>query len=265
VFTLPAPLRYRDYRAYWVSRFLTTIAGQMLVIVIGWQVYDIARETRSQGDSAFLLGMIGLVQFVPMFALTLVVGVIADRVDRRHIARAAIALQFLCAALLAWLSLCHQVTLPALFVIAFLMGFGRAFAGPSLSALAPNLVPREILPAAIALSAISWQTGAVIGPPLGAFLYALDPASPYLIAALLFFGALAGCVALLSAALAAPLVGTFLQTGLVPRLPTAVLCTGLMLVAGLLCACGLILDSLARSRIEQKRMFYLALARNEMR
>ena len=111
MFTLPAPLRYRDYRAYWVSRFLTTIAGQMLVIVIGWQVYDIARETRSQGDSAFLLGMIGLVQFVPMFALTLVVGVIADRVDRRHIARAAIALQFLCAALLAWLSLLHQVTL----------------------------------------------------------------------------------------------------------------------------------------------------------
>lgn len=192
MFTLPAPLRYRDYRAYWVSRFLTTIAGQMLVIVIGWQVYDIARETRSQGDSAFLLGMIGLVQFVPMFALTLVVGVIADRVDRRHIARAAIALQFLCAALLAWLSLLHQVTLPALFLIAFLMGFGRAFAGPSLSALAPNLVPREILPAAIALSAISWQTGAVIGPPLGAFLYALDPASPYIIAALLFFGALAG-------------------------------------------------------------------------
>ena len=192
MFTLPAPLRYRDYRAYWASRFLTTIAGQMLVIVIGWQVYDIARETRSQGDSAFLLGMIGLVQFVPMFALTLVVGVIADRVDRRHIARAAIALQFLCAALLAWLSLRHQVTLPALFLIAFLMGFGRAFAGPSLSALAPNLVPRAILPAAIALSAISWQTGAVIGPPLGAFLYALDPASPYIIAALLFFGALAG-------------------------------------------------------------------------
>lgn len=82
---------------------------------------------------------------------------------------------------------------------------------------------------------------------------------------MLFFGALAGCVALLSAALAAPLLATFAQTGLVPRLPTAVLCTGLMLIASLLCACGLILDSLARSRIEQKRMFYLALARNEMR
>ncbi len=82
---------------------------------------------------------------------------------------------------------------------------------------------------------------------------------------MLFFGALAGCVTLLSVALAGPLVGTFLQTGLVPRLPTAVLCTGLMRVAGLLCACGLILDSLARSRVEQKRMFYLAVARDETR
>ena len=80
---------------------------------------------------------------------------------------------------------------------------------------------------------------------------------------MLFFGALAGCVALLAAALAAPLLATFAQTGLVPRLPTAVLCTGLMLIASLLGACGLILDSLARSRIEQKRMFYLALAREE--
>lgn len=80
---------------------------------------------------------------------------------------------------------------------------------------------------------------------------------------MLFFGALAGVVTLLSGALAAPLLATFAQTGLVPRLPTAVLCTGLMLIASLLCVCGLILDSLARSRIEQKRMFYLALARKD--
>jgi MFS family permease len=192
VITIPAPLRYPDYRAYWVSRFLATVAGQMLVIVIGWQVYDIARQTETQRDAAFLLGMIGLVQFIPMFGLTLIVGVIADRVDRRHIARAAIGLQFLCAALLAWLSLHHQVTLAALFIVAFLMGIGRAFAGPSLSALAPNLVPRAILPAAIAMGAISWQSGAVAGPPLGAYLYAVNPASPYVIAAILFLGALIG-------------------------------------------------------------------------
>lgn len=162
----------------------------MLVIVIGWQVYDIARQTMAPRDAAFLLGMVGLVQFLPLFGLTLVVGVVADRVDRRHIARGAIALELGCAAALAWLSLNDQVTIPALFIVAALLGVGRAFAGPSLSALAPNLVPRAILPSAIALNSISWQSGAVLGPPLGAYLYAADPAAPYLLAAAMFAGAL---------------------------------------------------------------------------
>jgi hypothetical protein len=80
---------------------------------------------------------------------------------------------------------------------------------------------------------------------------------------LLFFGALAGAIAAASLALAAPIVREFALTGLVPRLPTAVLCTGLALMATLLGACGLILDSVARSRVEQKRMFYLAAAERE--
>lgn len=187
---IPAPLLIADYRAFWVSRFLATIGGMMLVIVIGWQVYDIARETMPQRDAAFLLGMVGLVQFLPLFGLSLIVGVVADRVDRRHIARAAIALELGCAAGLAWLSLRHQITIPALFVVAALLGVGRAFAGPSLSALAPNLVPRAILPSAIALNSISWQSGAVLGPPLGAWLYALNAASPYVAAAAMFGGSL---------------------------------------------------------------------------
>ncbi|KAB7644359.1 MFS transporter [Polymorphobacter fuscus] len=183
---IPAPFRIANYRAFWAARFMGTIASMMLVIVIGWQVYDIARATMSPRDAAFLLGMVGLVQFVPMFSLTLVVGVIADRVDRRHIARAATALELGCAAALAWLVLHDDITIRALFVVAFLFGVARAFAGPSLSALAPNLVPRAILPSAIALNSISWQAGAVAGPPLGAFLYAAAPAIPYLTAAGLF-------------------------------------------------------------------------------
>jgi hypothetical protein len=75
----------------------------------------------------------------------------------------------------------------------------------------------------------------------------------------LFFGAPAGLTMAVSALLAAPLVATYLDTGLVPRLPTAVLCTGLALLAALLGVCGLILDSLARSRLEQKRILYLTI------
>lgn len=188
--SIPAPLRIRDYRAFWAARFLATVAGLMMVVVIGWQVYDIARETMNRDEAALLLGMIGLVQFLPLFCLALVVGVIADRMDRRHIARAAVALEVGCAAVLGWLALpisgYATVPLSSLFVVAGLLGVARAFQGPSMAALAPNLVPRELLPQAIALNSISWQAGAVIGPPLGAFLYAVSPATPYLVAAVLF-------------------------------------------------------------------------------
>lgn len=184
--SLPPPLKIPDYRAFFIARFLATVAGMMLVIVIGWQVYDIARASMSRDEAAFLLGLIGLAQFLPLFCLALLVGVIADRMDRRHIARAAVALEILCAGILGTLALAGAVPMAALFVVAALLGVARAFQGPSMAALAPNLVPRELLPQAIALNSISWQTGAVLGPPLGAFLYAVSPATPYLVAAVLF-------------------------------------------------------------------------------
>ncbi len=187
---LPAPLRIANYRAFWVARFFSTIAGMMLVIVIGWQVYDIARLTMSPRDAALRLGLIGLAQFLPLFGLSLVVGVVADRFDRRIIARLAVALELGCAIALGVLALQDAITIPALFIVAALLGVGRAFAGPALSALAPNLVPREILPSAIALNSISWQTGAVAGPPLGAFLYAAGAPLAYLVAAAMFAAAL---------------------------------------------------------------------------
>jgi len=76
----------------------------------------------------------------------------------------------------------------------------------------------------------------------------------------LFFGAMAGAGMTLALALALPVFATFIATGLVPRLPTVVLCTGLTLFAALMGACGLILDSLARARVEQKRILYLSIA-----
>src|SRR5207237_4727871 len=79
---MPSPFSIPNFRAFWVARFAGTVASLMMVIVIGWQVYDIARETRSPKDASFLLGMIGLAEFLPLFLLALVVGYIADRVDR---------------------------------------------------------------------------------------------------------------------------------------------------------------------------------------
>src|SRR5688572_11043239 len=98
------PFAIRDFRYYWTARLCSTIAQVAMVVVIGWQVYDIARETMGPKTAAFQLGIVGVVQFVPLFALTLVTGWTADRVDRRWIARAAIALELVCAASLGWLA-----------------------------------------------------------------------------------------------------------------------------------------------------------------
>src|SRR5919106_5497611 len=146
-----------------------------MVIVIGWQVYDIARETMGIREAAFQLGLIGLVQFVPLFVLTPVSGWTADRLDRRYVARAVIALELLCALILLWATWRGFISLPILFGVAALLGVARAFAGPALGALAPNLVPREILPNAIALSSAAWQTGAIAGPAIGGILYDITP------------------------------------------------------------------------------------------
>src|SRR3954452_1500516 len=133
----PHPLAIRDFRFYWVARLASTIAQMSMVIVIGWRFYDIPRRTMDLHHAALQLGLIGVVQFVPLFVLTLITGWTADRIDRRHIARASIALELLCAAVLGGLAWTHSTTLPALFAIAALLGVARAFAGPALSALAP--------------------------------------------------------------------------------------------------------------------------------
>ncbi len=183
---LPEPLRIPAFRFFWLARLSTTVGQMAMVIVIGWQVYDIARETMGLKEAALRLGIIGLVQFVPLFLLTLVTGWTADRMDRRWIARAAVALELGCAATLAVFAWRETTTLEVLYLVAALLGVARAFAGPALGALAPNLVPRDILPKAIALSSIAWQAGAIIGPAMGGYLYAYAPYAPYAGSAALF-------------------------------------------------------------------------------
>jgi MFS family permease len=183
---LPEPLKIPAFRSFWLARLATTIAQMAMVIVIGWQVYDIARETMSIREAAFQLGLIGLVQFVPLFVLTPVSGWTADRLDRRYIARAVISLELLCALMLFVATWGGFISLPILFGVAAVLGVARAFAGPALGALAPNLVPREILPNAIALSSAAWQTGAIVGPALGGILYDVTPHLPYALSAGLF-------------------------------------------------------------------------------
>lgn len=183
---IPEPLRIPAFRAYWIARLANTIAGMAMVIVIGWQVYDTARQTMDVGDAAFQLGLIGLVQFVPLFFLTPVSGWAADRFDRRHIARAVVSLELLCALILFGATWAGLISLPILFGVAALLGVARAFAGAAFGALAANLVPRSLLPRAIALSSTAWQAGAIVGPAFGGILYDITPHLPYGVSAALF-------------------------------------------------------------------------------
>ncbi len=181
----PSPFSFPAFRAFFVARLGSSLAQIMMVIVLGWQVYDIARHTMPIREAAFLLGMIGLAQFLPVFFLSLVVGVVADRFDRRHIGRAAIALELACAATLLVLTMAGSHLLWPLFVVALALGVARAFASPALSALGPNLVPAAVLPTAIAWNSISWQIGAILGPVVGGISYDLWAPLPYLFSTLL--------------------------------------------------------------------------------
>ncbi|QDM40115.1 MFS transporter [Altererythrobacter sp. TH136] len=186
----PHPLTIPAFRAYFVSRLFATVAISAQAIIIGWQVYGIARETLDIRESAFLLGMIGLVQFVPLFLLTPMVGLFADTYDRRWIVRGTNALLTVNAAALGFQTFAGQLTLPFLFGAAAIIGIARAFSGPAFSALAPNLVPRESLPTAIAVSSIAWQVGMIAGPSIGGVLYAIHPDIAYAAISGMLFAAL---------------------------------------------------------------------------
>ena len=182
-----APLRIPNFRAYWLSRLSMTLAQYAMMLIIGWQTYNIARDSgMSVAESSGQLALIGLLQFVPLFILTPFSGWAADHFDRRNLGRITVLLQLVCAGLLAWLTWTNAVSLPWIFGVAILLGIARAFAGPALSALAPNLVPKAILPNAIALSSISWQVGMIVGPAVGGYTYAIFPSLPYFTAAALF-------------------------------------------------------------------------------
>ncbi|EQA97031.1 MFS transporter [Sphingobium baderi] len=186
------PLRYSNFRAYLAGRFAAVLAQYGMMIVLGWQAYNIARETMSPSGAAAQLGLIGLAQFLPLFFLTPVTGWVADHFDRRMITRITLFLLALSSGLLAFATWEGWVSLPLIFGIAAIVGIARAFNGPAYSALAPNLVPREVLPNAIAISSVVWQTGMIAGPALGGYAYAVEPWGAYALASGLFACSLIG-------------------------------------------------------------------------
>lgn len=164
--------RHRAYRNYWVMRQLMSSGRQIRAVAIGWQVYDLARIDRSVEESAFMLGLVGLVQFLPVLLLSLVGGQAADRYDRKRIILACNAVAFVANLLLiASAFLAPRIALPLVFAAAAILGGVNAFFPAAGNALFPSLVPRSELAQAIAWNSLGFQGSAVAGPALGGFLY----------------------------------------------------------------------------------------------
>jgi MFS family permease len=165
-----AAFRYSDFRYFFLTKFLGSFASMMVSVAVGWQVYDIARQSYGIKESAFYIGMVGLVQFLALAFFSFVAGYASDRYDRRWVARGALLIEILSIGLLLWLSWYGSRNLWAIVFSAGLVGVGRAFLAPSMQALAPSLVPLKMLPSAIAWNSTAWQIAAVGGPALCGYL-----------------------------------------------------------------------------------------------
>ena len=178
--------RHKDYRRYFLGMIPIQFGTQIEAITLAWQVYHIARQTRSIEESAFMVGMVGLCQFLPMFVLTLFAGNAADRYNRKAIVIWALLAEALGVVALTALSLQPDPGLMPIFVIAGLFGAARAFLSPAASALVPMLVTRDDMPVAISFSTTIWMTSVIVGPFIGGLLIAGSIPLAYGVAALTY-------------------------------------------------------------------------------
>jgi MFS family permease len=188
--SLAALFRQRAFLLFWVSRVLTVLAIQAQGVTIAWQVYAMARRSADVETSAFLLGMIGLAQFLPLFALSLVAGDAADRHDRRRILALCLGAEIVCVGAFIALTLEGVTAFWPIFLLAIAFGASRAFFGPASTALAPSLVPAPLLPRAIAWNSLGWQSASIAGPALGGLLCAISPAVSYIVSGTLYAAAI---------------------------------------------------------------------------
>src|SRR5262249_8525020 len=153
---------------FWLARLASTMGYQMLALTIGWQIYELT-------NSAFDLGLVGLIQFVPAVVLTLLIGHAADRYDRRLIVRGAHSVYALAAIMITTALLTGTLSRGLLFVVVFIIGCARAFEMPTAHALAPTLVPSPLISRAVAAWTSANQTAVICGPALGGLIYVISP------------------------------------------------------------------------------------------
>jgi MFS family permease len=164
-----AVLKNRDFTLYLSSRFFATIATQMIIMAVGWQVYHITGRVLD-------LGLIGLSQFLPFLLLVLFSGHVADQFDRRIIIMIGHCSYSICALLLLGFALAKITTTLPIFGVLAVFGVTRAFQVPASQSFVPTIVPMSSLRNALAINSSANQVAAIAGPSIGGILYAISEA-----------------------------------------------------------------------------------------
>src|SRR6185295_8172614 len=181
---LPAALRERDYARLVAAIIAMGFAREMVLVAVGWQVYNIDRNPLH-------LGLVGLAEFLPLPLLALPAGAIADRLSRKLVFIASLAFDASITALLILVSLSGANSLWPFLGLAFASGVAAALGNPAARSMPPTLVPRELLTSALAIRSTVGQATVVTGPALGGLLFAISPELVYGTGVVLFLVAIA--------------------------------------------------------------------------
>jgi predicted MFS family arabinose efflux permease len=151
---------YRDFRLMWIGACTSSIGTWMQIVAQSWLIYTLTHSAKWLALDQFLNG-------IPIFLFSLVGGVLADRMDRRHVLLGSQFVQMGCALTLAALVGFHAVQVWMILCLSFVAGLAQAFGGPAYAALIPTLVDKEDMPNAIALNSIQFNVAVTVGPALG--------------------------------------------------------------------------------------------------
>lgn len=177
-----ALLRHQPFLFYFLGRGFSNFSRQIVAVAIGWQVYALT-------NSAFALGMVGLVQFLPTAFLTFYAGHAADRFDRKKLVQLCQLVESASVAFLAWGSYGGWLRVEHIFIVSVLFGIAVSFERPAAASMLPAVVPTSMLQRGTALNGAAMELASIAGPALGGFAYAVSPGLPYVLTALFWLAA----------------------------------------------------------------------------
>jgi len=169
-------LRHGSFLNFLLSRSLSRFSSQIAAVAIGWQIYDIT-------GSAFDLGMVGLVQFLPTALLVFVAGHAADRFERKRVVQLCQVAEAMTALFLAVSTYAGWLNEVQIYLATFVIGIAGAFESPATAALLPLIAPQGSLQRATAVSSGAAQVATITGPAIGGLAYVFAPSLPYFIIA----------------------------------------------------------------------------------